>query len=338
MINDSLDVSKADAGALTLDPWPFKLSRMENEPARLVARLAQLKGLALAVRVELGLTAHVAGDPDRFQQVVVNLVGNAMEVTEAGGCTSPDRERFGPRQRAAPFAGRGRGHRPRCAGRPRRRRVQPLHPDRRHLDAPARRHGVWALPSKDLVEAMDGRISVKSAPGHGSVFRFEVELPVAEGEPAAVGAPVYVPSGRFLAPFPRIDITAETIVGPLSVICRGEAGASGTPGKNGKVEGQAHLRLRDQEVRRLRGDPRHERRSGRSRRPRLPRRPDRRAPRCLLAYNRRCGARCLRPPEAPPPGEPHRPRASRGTNRGCDGSARWRPGRERGPRRRRLPG
>lgn len=54
----------------------------------------------------------------------------------------------------------------------------------------------------------------------------------------AVRAPTalhYTHSGRFPAPFPRIDITAQTIVGPLSVICRGKPGAAGTPGKNGTV-------------------------------------------------------------------------------------------------------
>ncbi|MEE8453534.1 MAG: histidine kinase dimerization/phospho-acceptor domain-containing protein, partial [Limibaculum sp.] len=62
VINDILDFSKIDAGQLALDPQPFKLAQIANEPAQLVAHIAEKKGLELLVRVQPGLPRAVIGD------------------------------------------------------------------------------------------------------------------------------------------------------------------------------------------------------------------------------------------------------------------------------------
>ncbi|TGQ03791.1 hybrid sensor histidine kinase/response regulator, partial [Mesorhizobium sp. M00.F.Ca.ET.217.01.1.1] len=84
IINDILDFSKINAGQLTLDPAPFRLSEAVEDVATLVSARVAEKNLELIVRVDPRLPAYVVGDAGRFRQIVTNLVGNAVKFTEKG--------------------------------------------------------------------------------------------------------------------------------------------------------------------------------------------------------------------------------------------------------------
>ncbi|KXO13577.1 BarA sensory histidine kinase [Moritella sp. JT01] len=84
IINDILDFSKLEAGKLTLEQIPFNLRDTIEEAAILLAPTVHDKGLELSLHVDKNVPDGIIGDPFRFQQVITNLLGNAIKFTENG--------------------------------------------------------------------------------------------------------------------------------------------------------------------------------------------------------------------------------------------------------------
>jgi len=84
VLNDILDLSKLEAGAVELERVPFELEREIGTIVELFAPRAAEKNVELVVALDPGLPAQVVGDPGRFRQVLFNLVGNAVKFTESG--------------------------------------------------------------------------------------------------------------------------------------------------------------------------------------------------------------------------------------------------------------
>lgn len=84
IINDILDFSKLEAGKLLLENIPFDFTESLDEVMRLLAPSAHEKGLELTLKVDHRIPAGLIGDPLRIQQVVTNLIGNAVKFTERG--------------------------------------------------------------------------------------------------------------------------------------------------------------------------------------------------------------------------------------------------------------
>lgn len=84
IINDILDFSKLEAGKLTLEQIPFNLRDTIEEAAILLAPTVHEKGLELSLHVDKDVPDGIIGDPFRFQQVITNLLGNAIKFTERG--------------------------------------------------------------------------------------------------------------------------------------------------------------------------------------------------------------------------------------------------------------
>ena len=84
LLNDILDLSKIEAGKLTLEPVPMNMREIVDEVAALLGLRAGEKGLTFASRVAPGIPQRVLGDPVRFRQVLTNLAGNAVKFTEQG--------------------------------------------------------------------------------------------------------------------------------------------------------------------------------------------------------------------------------------------------------------
>jgi two-component system, sensor histidine kinase len=84
VINDILDFSKVESGKLELENIEFNLCDCVGETIRTLALRAHQKGLELAYDVGPEVPAHLAGDPGRLRQILVNLVGNAIKFTERG--------------------------------------------------------------------------------------------------------------------------------------------------------------------------------------------------------------------------------------------------------------
>lgn len=85
LVDDILDFAKVEAGKLELVEEPFDPVQLVETVAELMAPRAQAKGIELAAHIAPDLPARLVGDRDRLRQILLNLVGNAVKFTEAGG-------------------------------------------------------------------------------------------------------------------------------------------------------------------------------------------------------------------------------------------------------------
>jgi PAS domain S-box-containing protein len=84
VINDILDISKIEAGRLSLEAADFTLSRVFDNVATLIADRVAEKGLQLIREIDPALPEALRGDPLRIGQVLINYAGNALKFTERG--------------------------------------------------------------------------------------------------------------------------------------------------------------------------------------------------------------------------------------------------------------
>ena len=84
IINDILDYSKMEAGKLTIENTAFKLCQLVEETVDSLAIKAFEKKLELICKADPSLPVQVLGDPGRIQQILMNLLGNAIKFTEKG--------------------------------------------------------------------------------------------------------------------------------------------------------------------------------------------------------------------------------------------------------------
>lgn len=84
IVNDILDLSKLEAGKLTLELANFDVRETVEEVIDLVAERAQSKGLTLACEIHEDVPSALRGDSGRLRQILVNLVGNAIKFTDRG--------------------------------------------------------------------------------------------------------------------------------------------------------------------------------------------------------------------------------------------------------------
>jgi signal transduction histidine kinase/ligand-binding sensor domain-containing protein/CheY-like chemotaxis protein len=85
ILNDVLDFSKIEAGKLDLNPIVFSLRKYVHQTVKIFAVNAAEKRLELGVRFSDETPDQLLGDPDRLQQVLLNLIGNAIKFTSRGG-------------------------------------------------------------------------------------------------------------------------------------------------------------------------------------------------------------------------------------------------------------
>jgi len=182
IINDILDLSKIEAGKLDLEAVPFSPEALAEDVASLFWEKARSKGLELAVHIAPEVPSLVIGDPTRVNQVVTNLVNNALKFTEKGGVIidlSMEPKDGRSRLRIA-VTDTGVGIE--------QSRIGAIFEAFRQADQSTTRKfggtGLGLTVCKRLVDAMGGEIVVTSAPGKGSTFAVLAELPVEKPAPA----------------------------------------------------------------------------------------------------------------------------------------------------------
>jgi PAS domain S-box-containing protein len=179
IINDILDVSKIEAGKLSLEIRGFDLREVVRDALKGLKVSADSKGLGLVSKVDSGVPALVRGDPGRLRQILVNLVGNAIKFTEQGQ-VSVAIERWPQSQDALHFSVRDTG-----IGIPTDKQAMIFEAFTQVDGSYTRRFGGTGLGltiAGRLVQMMDGRIWVESKQGEGSAFHFTARL-----EPAGAG-------------------------------------------------------------------------------------------------------------------------------------------------------
>ncbi len=190
LLNDILDTSKLERGAVELESLPFELPVLLRQVLSEQSLQARKKNLALQLDLDPTLPAVLLGDAHRIKQVLVNLVGNAVKFTERGGVTLRAR-RDGQRLMLS-VRDTGIGIAP--------DRLQRIFDPFTQADASmSRRYGGTGLGttiSRQLTELMGGSIRVESSPGQGSVFIVELPLQAASADVA----PATTHHGRITLP------------------------------------------------------------------------------------------------------------------------------------------
>jgi CheY-like chemotaxis protein len=192
IVNDLLDLSRAQAGKIALEKLPIDLDQILDECANLFSATAQAKGIRLSVRplapdrqAPAGRT--LVGDPFRIRQIVMNLVGNAVKFTEHGeirvhaDIEIPDADRA-----AVNIAVSDSG-----IGMDAATVEKIFQPFTQADESTSRRFGGSGLGlaiCRELAELMGGRITAESAPGAGSTFHVLLPLGLSAAQPAPTAA------------------------------------------------------------------------------------------------------------------------------------------------------
>jgi len=171
IVNDILDLSKIEAGRLTIDKMPFSPLQVAQDVVSLLVVRANEKKLSLQIEGDGVVPAAVMSDPARLRQILINLVGNAIKFTEHGGIrivigaakgssSSESMLRFD-------VIDTGIGISPELA-------TRLFQPFAQADDTATRRRGGTGLGlsiSRRLAEALGGSLTLESEPGKGSRFR-----------------------------------------------------------------------------------------------------------------------------------------------------------------------
>ncbi len=175
IIDDILDFSKVEAGALELERTTVDLADVIEGSAELLASNAAEKGLELACRINPDVPPAIVGDPVRLRQILINLLNNAVKFTDAGEVvltvTTATPEARAPGDPVLlRFSVRDTG-----IGIPA-DRMNRLFKSFSQVDASTTRRyggtGLGLVITKRLVELMGGEIEVDSKPGQGTTFSF----------------------------------------------------------------------------------------------------------------------------------------------------------------------
>ncbi|MGE0701557.1 MAG: ATP-binding protein, partial [Hyphomicrobiaceae bacterium] len=203
IIDEILDLSKIEAGKLEIHPAHFPLDECLQSVIELMHPRGREKGLDLAWRIEPDLPRVVIGDETRIRQVLLNLVGNAIKFTDAGGVAVRVRrhlltEPFAPADSRAEAPRRlgieievtdtGAGIAP--------DQIQNLFAEFEQADDVVRRKrsgtGLGLAISRRLARAMEGDIEVRSVRGQGSTFTARLVLTA----PSSARPVLQAPPGR----------------------------------------------------------------------------------------------------------------------------------------------
>jgi PAS domain S-box-containing protein len=172
LINEILDLSRVEAGVMSMSLDEVPLAEMMSQVARLIEPLASPREIAVDVP-ELGPDVMVFADRQRVKQVLLNLLTNAVKYNRHAGKVSVRCEPAGERLRVT-VEDTGPGIPAELVG----RLFRPFE----RLDADSSRvegTGIGLALAKGLVEAMGGSIGVKSTVDVGSTFWFELPTALA---------------------------------------------------------------------------------------------------------------------------------------------------------------
>ncbi|HEX4961607.1 MAG TPA: GAF domain-containing protein [Thermoanaerobaculia bacterium] len=201
LIDNILDLSKIEAGQLTLERLDFDPVDILGQVVRLLLPLARAKGIELRLDVAAGARGRRSGDAVRLRQVLLNLVGNGIKFTAQGSVSL--------RVEPAEVAGRGSALRftvqDTGIGIAPEAQARLFEPFTQADSSITRRYGGTGLGlaiTGRLIELMGGKIDLESTPGKGSTFRFilpfDISREAAETAPAdGLRAPLEALRARF---------------------------------------------------------------------------------------------------------------------------------------------
>ena len=192
LINDILDLSKIEAGKLDVRPESITIKRLVDDLSNTFQQIAAQKQLELAMSIEGGVPDTVDTDPTRLQQILKNLLSNALKFTERGGVSlvvgaTGGRIRFDVRDTGIGIAAD---------------QHDVIFEAFRQADGGSNRKfggtGLGLSISRDLARLLGGDLQVESTPGRGSTFT--LSLPARYAARDAAPAPAAESPGPRRAP------------------------------------------------------------------------------------------------------------------------------------------
>lgn len=218
VLNDILDLSKIESGRLGLSPTPFSIRHVAEDSVRLMMAAARSKKLGLSLAFDASVPETVIGDAERLRQLLLNLLSNAIKFTEVGFVELVVRlAQLDEEQALVHFLVKDSG-----IGIPSDKQPYLFMPFWQADMGDTRAYGGQGLGlplSKHIVEKMgaDG-IHVKSEPGQGSEFSFDIPFPLrgAVGETVVAADVLVVEDNRVLASsilkeFEALGMPAEAV-------------------------------------------------------------------------------------------------------------------------------
>jgi signal transduction histidine kinase/CheY-like chemotaxis protein len=199
LVDNILDVTKVEAGKMTLLPKWFHVRTLCEEVVDTVSSRAIERGLELNYSLEANVPAMVKGDPFRVRQVLLNLLGNSVKFTEQGEVymrcylrqetpTSPRPDSDKSVLVAFDVVDTGRGFKE--------NEFQRLFKQFGQIGGGSNHEagsGLGLFLSKQLVEMHGGELSVKSQAGEGSTFSFYIKVEVEPSDPQVASPPATRP-------------------------------------------------------------------------------------------------------------------------------------------------
>lgn len=195
IIDDVVDLALIEVRRLRLEEKPFDPRETITAAVALASAAAPEKGLRVRVSVLSPLPPRVLGDPARLQQILINLVGNGIKFTEAGGVdVTVDVAAMtdGRVELAIEVRDTGIG----IAADTLPRLFQAFSQAETGRDRRYQGTGLGLAITRAITDAMSGSVAVESEPGRGSVFR--VRLPFAIARQVAPPAPAEIGTVRVL--------------------------------------------------------------------------------------------------------------------------------------------
>lgn len=206
LINDILDLSKVEAGALKIERLSFNTVAEIEGVVSLFQNAASDKGITFGVHYQRPLPDQIVSDPTRLRQILSNLLGNAIKFTESGGVTLHVYCDPGEPGRIS-FAVKDTG-----VGLSEAQQARLFQPFSQADSSTTRKFGGTGLGlalSRRLAQALQGELKlVETAPGQGSTFRLTIPLRLAADPAGLSEPPVYDRSSLAddeRASLPRLD-------------------------------------------------------------------------------------------------------------------------------------
>uniref|UniRef100_A0A7C3HXX0 Sensory/regulatory protein RpfC n=1 Tax=Gracilinema caldarium TaxID=215591 RepID=A0A7C3HXX0_9SPIR len=174
LVNDILDYSKIEAGKLALEHIDFSVEEMIEQSVDMISLEAHKKGLEIAIDIPRDGALQIKGDPNRFRQIIINLVKNAVKFTREGSIVVACRKTMYQEQEALTIsvADTGIGVAPEL-------RPKLFTTFFQGDPSTTRRFGGTGLGlaiSRHLVQSMGGEISMVPNEDGGSIFRFTIPI------------------------------------------------------------------------------------------------------------------------------------------------------------------
>ena len=184
LINDILDLSKVEAGHLELESIDFDLNEVLDKAVEILAMRANEKGLELACHLAPEVPSSLIGDPHRLNQILINLIGNALKFTDKGSVivritNEPDAAIQGVIRFSVTDTG---------IGVPPEQLAKIFESFTQAHSSTARHYGGTGLGltiSKHLAERMNGRIWAESTVGQGSTFHCTLAFGITSKPPVS---------------------------------------------------------------------------------------------------------------------------------------------------------